>query len=184
VDQKVASSTNVNSRGRPGGRVAVPVAVRVVDAEVLGRRCPGRGGTPQVAVPQDLLDHVTLRRLEERHDLQRAASFGTGQRIELEDPLDEHGPGLAGAAIGRSRCGRLARGAGGRFGLLPPQTAGLVRVPTVIPNQVRALRRDTCWVNSARNSSESRIWKFRCGPRASSSRCGSGKARQAPFSAL
>ena len=34
------------------GRGAARVAVRVVDAEVPGRRCPGRGGTPQSAVPQ------------------------------------------------------------------------------------------------------------------------------------
>jgi hypothetical protein len=44
------------------------MAVRVVDAEVPGRRRPGRGGTPPAAVPQDLLDHVALRWLDEGDD--------------------------------------------------------------------------------------------------------------------
>ncbi len=64
-------------RVRSGGR-----AVRVVDSASLGGRCPGRDGTPSSAVPQDLLDHVALRRLEERDDLHLTAALRTGQRVE------------------------------------------------------------------------------------------------------
>ena len=111
------------------------------------------------------------------------------QRVDLVDPLDEHSPRLAGPAENRNRCGvygrgcgRLFRGGGG-FCRLPPLAAGLVRVPAVVADQ-GAPCGGICCVNSARNSSGSRIWKFRLGPRASPSRCGSGKARQASFSAL
>ena len=88
------------------------------------------------------------------------------QRVDLENPFDQHRPSLAGAGAGRRRFGgrtgrasRLLRRNG--FGLLPPQTSTLVRVPAVITNQVRALG----WngvpgtpgrVNSARKSSGSR----------------------------
>src|SRR5208337_1926650 len=41
---------------------------------------------------------------EPRRRLRMAAALGTGQRVDLVHPLDEHGPGLAGAAVGRSRC--------------------------------------------------------------------------------
>ncbi|MGA2257973.1 MAG: hypothetical protein ABSG53_25190 [Thermoguttaceae bacterium] len=80
-------------------------------------------------------------------------------RIRDREPVSR-GPGLAGAAAGRRFRGdlRSVDGRGretlakrwggfsgrfrrGGFGLLPPQAAGLVRVPAVVANQVRDLRR-------------------------------------------
>ena len=95
-------------------------------------------------MPQDLLDYVTLRWLEEGDDFHLAGTTRADQRVDLENPFDQHRPSLAGAAAGRRRFGgrtgrasRLLRRSG--FGLLPPQTSTLVRVPAVITNQVRAL---------------------------------------------
>ena len=51
--------------------------------QVPGRRCPRRGGTPQPTVPQDLLDHIALRRLDESDHFHHAAALGTGQRVDL-----------------------------------------------------------------------------------------------------
>jgi hypothetical protein len=47
-----------------------------VDAEVPGRRCPGRGGTPQPAVLEDLLDDIGLGWLDERDHFHHPAAFG------------------------------------------------------------------------------------------------------------
>lgn len=46
-------------------------------------------------MPQDALDDLALRRLNKGDNFHLAATVRTGQRIELVDPLDEHGPGLA-----------------------------------------------------------------------------------------
>ena len=75
-------STNIRSRARseaaesPSGswtrrfRPAVPGA---------------RWDTTVSAVPQDVLDHIGLRRFDKSHDLPHPAAFETGQRV---------GPGL------------------------------------------------------------------------------------------
>ena len=68
---------------------------------VMDRIVPGgwrTRGVPKATMLEDLLDHLALRRLAERHHLHRPAALRAGQRINLVDPLDEHGPGLAGAA--------------------------------------------------------------------------------------
>ena len=138
----MASSTKVSSRGSWEAESLSQLPSGSWTQPSRAGRCPGRGGTPQPTVPQDLLDHVALRRLDEGDDLHLAATLGTGQRVDLVHPLDEHGPGLAGAAAGRCRCGRLARRGGGGFGPLAPQAAGLVRVPAVVADQMRALGRN------------------------------------------
>ena len=43
------------------------------------------------------------------------ATTRTGQRVDLVHPLDEHGPGLAGAAADRNRCGLSGRRPGQLF---------------------------------------------------------------------
>ena len=101
-------------------------------------------------MPQNLLDQRALRRLDKRDHLHRRAALRTGQRIDLVHPLDEHRPGRI-----RPR-GEWCKGDSPIFGLtlrrrpkigtvpafrrLPPHPAGLVRVPAVIADQVRALR--------------------------------------------
>ena len=144
---------------------------------------------PQPAVPQDLLDHVALRRLDEGDDLHLAAALGTLQRVDLVDPLDEHGPGLAARLAGwmPRRVPAYRRGdIGGRrcrFGRLPPQPAGLVRVPAVIADQMRALGRNVLGeLGQEIQRREDLEIPLRPGRRPSP--CGSGKARQASFSAL
>ena len=124
----------------------------------------------------------------ERDHFHLAAALGTGQRVDLVHPLDEHGPGLAGAAAGRSRCGLHGRGCGrrfrgGGFGRLPPQAAGLVRVPAVVADQVRALRRNMLR-ELGQEFQRVEDLEIPLGPRAGSSSCGSGIGRQASFSAL
>src|SRR5271170_4035971 len=60
------------------------------------RRRPRRGRMPKPAMLEDPLDHFLLRRLDEGHHLHLPAALGARQRINLVDPLDEHGPSLAG----------------------------------------------------------------------------------------
>ena len=85
------------------------IAVRVVDAEVPGRRRPGDEGhhSPQCRRIFSITSPCG--------GSMKATTFiwppqsRTGQRVDLVHPLDEHGPGLAAAAAGRNRCGLSAR---------------------------------------------------------------------------
>ena len=46
-------------------------------------------------MPQDSLNQLALRRLDEGDDLHRAATMRTGERVNFVDPLNEHRPSLS-----------------------------------------------------------------------------------------
>ena len=56
---------------------------------------------PEAAVLKDLADDIILTGFDERDDFHSAAALRAGQRIDLINPLDEHGPAAAGLAVGR-----------------------------------------------------------------------------------
>ena len=118
VAQNVSSSTNVSSPGSPGPDVRSAETAQSQSSHHSGPSASGTqtvaswsGGPrgedfplpPQAAVPQDPLDHLALRRLDERDHLHRPAALRTRQRIDLVHPLDEHRPGLVAAAPRRRR---------------------------------------------------------------------------------
>ena len=79
--------------------LVVPAGLRVADETFFGRRGSWRSRVPQPAVTQNLLDHLALRRLDKGDRPSSGRHTWAGQRVNLVDPLDEHGPGLAATAL-------------------------------------------------------------------------------------
>ena len=95
---------------------------------------PRRTLFPQPAVPENLLDHLSLAPLDEANNAHGRTTLGTGQRIRLVDLFEERGPAFSGFPS-RGQAGR-GRGALRRRLPLSPLPSGLVRVPPVIPDEV------------------------------------------------
>ena len=70
-------------------------ALLLSGAAVVGRWCTRRV-LPQPAVPQDSLDHVVLRWLDEADDLEASVEARTFKRIDVPDPFDQRCPAPAG----------------------------------------------------------------------------------------
>ena len=80
------------------------------------RVAPGRVGCFGMGVPaaqvfQDLANDGGL--VDDGNEAHRSAAWGTGQRVDRIDFLDEPGPGGSGVAVGRG----LVEGQGGGVGL-------------------------------------------------------------------
>ena len=85
---------------------------------------------------EDFLDYVFLLPLDERDNAHLLSTIRAGQRVHLEDALDEHGPG---GGVFTRRFFEL--------GIIPglplvPLAAHLVGVPPVIPDLEFATVRD------------------------------------------
>jgi hypothetical protein len=99
-----------------------------------------RPSHPQATVLQYCFDHVCLWRFDERHHLHLAATLRTTQGVDFVDSLNQHGPGLAATLRCGLFTGWLGRCLGGCYrSQLLPQATRLVRIPAIVPNQVRAL---------------------------------------------
>ena len=155
----------------------------------------GDAGFRRPQCPQDLLDHVALRWFEEGDDLYLAAN--TGINGSSRTPAGSAwprsgcaaGPDRFGDCVGRAGPAESAGGDG--FRLVLGSAAFRGPCSSTSRNSESGARPSAEWGTRYSGSGELgqefqrvEIWKFRRGPRASSSRCGSGKARQASFSAL
>lgn len=99
---------------------------------------------------EDFADHLILPSFNEGNDLHRAAAFGTYQRIDMIDALNEHGPAAAGEAVGYyvgGRWGWNGRRAGDSRGLVIWRArcpryrlaARLVGIAAIVTNEMLAL---------------------------------------------
>ena len=122
------------------GRLAVRIAVGVVDKAVRGRRRARRRGMPQAAVPQNLLDHRALRRLDEGDHLHLPPHLGQASGSTSYTRL------MSMAQVWLQRCQRADRWR---------QAPGLRRPPEWLPC---GACRGPCCCTSRNSESDARPW--------------------------